>query len=80
MSEYYEQMDAMEKKRFRESAKQKFSEIMMNHKKYELAVQKLQEEDQASRGAAEERKGAGIEEENQNKKLKEKLESWEEKY
>ena len=78
MDEYYELMDTMEKKRFRESAKQKFSEIMLNHKKYELAVQKLQEEEQASRGAAEERKGAGIEEE--NKKLKEKLESWEEKY
>lgn len=44
MQEYYEQVDAMEKKRLRDQAKQRFTEIMLNHKKFELAEQKLKEE------------------------------------
>ena len=44
MQEYYEQVDAMEKKRMRDQAKQRFTEIMLNHKKFELAEQKLKEE------------------------------------
>jgi len=37
MTEYYEGVDMVERKRLRENAKNRFQEIMMNHKKFELA-------------------------------------------
>ena len=79
MEEYYEQVDAVEKKRIRESAKNKFQEIMMNHKKFELAQDKLDEEAKAAAGGEEQKRGA-IEEENKNKNQMEKLQGWEDKY
>ena len=39
MDKYYEAIDNMEAKRVREAAKNKFNEIMRNHKKYEEAVE-----------------------------------------
>ena len=51
MQEYYGQMDALEKKRIREHAKNKWHEIMANHNKYKLAERKLAEEAEALRAA-----------------------------
>ena len=79
MDEYYLQQDVIEKKRIRESAKNKFNEMMLNHKKFELAKQKLDEEANAA-AAGEEKKSAVIEEENQNKRQMDKLKDWESKY
>ena len=76
MQEYYEQVDNMEKKRLRDHARQKFTEIMLNHKKYELAEKKLQEEQEAAAAAGEEQKRGIIEEENQNKRMMDKLQTW----
>ena len=80
MQEYYEQMDALESKRIREHAKNKWHEIMANHNKYKLAERKLAEEAEALRGAQEEQKRGIVEEENHNKKQMDKLQGWEEKY
>jgi len=52
---------------------------MLNHKKFELAKQKLDEEANAA-AAGEEKKSAVIEEENQNKRQMDKLKDWESKY
>ena len=80
MEEYYDQMDTVEKRRIREQAKQKFHEIMMNHKKFKLAEDKLKEAAEALAAAAEEQKRGIVEEENHNKKQMEKLQTWEDKY
>ena len=77
MREYYEQQDIIDRRRYRDQARQKFNEIIMNHKKFVLAEQKLEEEAKAAAG---EEKKARIEEENANKKQMDKLQGWEEKY
>ena len=77
MDRYYEVVDAAERKRIRDAAKQKFSEIANNHKKYVLARDKLQEEEKAA--AAEEVKRPMIEEEKKSEAMQ-KLQTWEDQY
>lgn len=84
MQEYYTVQDNAEKKRIREQAKNKFNEIVLNNKKFDLAEQKLKEEADATANAAaageEQKKGGMIQEENQNKKQMDKLQGWKEKH
>lgn len=84
MQEYYTVQDNAEKKRIREQAKNKFNEIVLNNKKFDLAEQKLKEEADATANAAaageEQKKGGMIQEENLNKKQMDKLQGWKEKH
>ncbi len=50
MRRYYENVDSAERKKVRDMAKQKFQDIMRNHKKYQAAKEELDQE-QAAGGA-----------------------------
>jgi hypothetical protein len=77
MERYYEVVDAADRKRVRDAAKQKFTEIALNHKKFVLARDKLAEEGKAA--AAEEAKRPMIEEEKKSEAMA-KLQTWEDQY
>ena len=70
MEKYYEGTDAIEMRRVRDLAKQKFNDIMNNHKKFLDAKAKLDAEAKATKeAAAAEDKPAAIEEEKMNEQL-----------
>jgi len=69
MEKYYEATDAIEKRRVRDQAKQKFNDIMNNHKKYLDAKAKLQDEAKATQESAAGDKKPQIEEEKKNEQL-----------
>lgn len=52
MDSYYEQLDAAEKKRVRDSARQKLNQIIQEHKKFEIAEQELRDRGESTGAAA----------------------------
>ena len=52
MEKYYEQLDATEKKRVKDSAKQKLNQIIQEHKKFEIAEQELRDRGESTGAAA----------------------------